>query len=73
MADVHDGSAPEGSRVFEGQRPLRSVPPGEDRGQKAVVPDLGKGQKPTDGSKAEPAVPPTMPPAPPPPRPKKKE
>ena len=75
MADVHEGSAPEASSVREGQRTSRIVLPGEDaeRGQKVVVPDLAKGQKPTDGSKAAPAVPPTMPPEPPLPRPKKKE
>ena len=75
MADVNEGSAPETSPVHEGQRSSRIVSPGEDRGHKAVVPDLGKGQKPlpVDGSKTEPGEPPTMPPEPPPPRPKKKE
>ena len=74
MADVHYGSAPEASPAREGQRTSRTVPPGEDRGQKGVAPDVAKGQKPAkDGSKAAPAVPPTMPPAPPLPRPKKKE
>jgi hypothetical protein len=74
MADVHEDFAPKRSSVREGQRTSRTAPPSsEDRGHKVVVPDVAKGQKPADGSKAAPAVPPTMPPAPPPPRPKKKD
>lgn len=73
MVDVHEGSAPAASRTHEGHRTYQTVGAGEDRGQKTVVPDVAKGQKPVDGSKAAPAVPPTMPPAPPLPRPKKKE
>ena len=53
MADVHEGSEREASSVRAGQQTARIVLPGEDRGQKTVVPDLGKGQKPrVEGSKA---------------------